>query len=299
MLKQGIHFDMPSADYFADPCPEPSLTQSIAKVLLAQSPGHARLEHPRLNPQPPQPEEYAAALAIGNAAHALMCGRGKDVVILEHDNFRTKAAQEQRDEISASGKTPILAKHHARAKAMVYAARNQLDAAGWIDAFYKGRGEVVLAWQEEGIWLRTMVDWIELAGHASDYKTTGMSVAPQNIGRLAVDAGWDVQAAMHERALNALEPKLAGRRRFRFIAQENFEPYALVPVELSEHWLTMGRKKLEFAISIWRRCIDNDEWPLYPSEPITPEYPGWQEQQWLNREIAESERLPADGIMAG
>jgi hypothetical protein len=289
-LGQGIHFDVPSAVYFSDPAPGPSLTQSIAKVLLDQSPGHAKLEHPRLTPRSPDDdgaEKYVAAQAIGNAAHKLMIGRGKDVTIVDADDWRTKVAKETRDKVIEAGRMPILAKHHVRVDAMVKAARVQLNDAGWKEAFRDGDGEVVLIWEEDGIWFRTMIDWMyDFNPFCCDYKTSAMSVAPHAIGRLAVDAGWDIQAAMHERGLNILRPEDAGRRRFRFAAQENYPPYALTPVEMSEHWLTMGRKKLQHAIDIWRRCMETDTWPLYPLAPIVPDYPSWQETQWLDREVA-------------
>jgi len=40
--RPGIYRDMSSEEYLNDPCPAPSLTQSIAKVLIARSPLHAK-----------------------------------------------------------------------------------------------------------------------------------------------------------------------------------------------------------------------------------------------------------------
>jgi hypothetical protein len=46
-----------------------------------------------------------------------------------------------------------------------------------------------------------------------------------------------------------------------------------------------------------------DRFPGYPLDITTPEFPGWAEQQWLDREIKDAarERLPQpdDLIMAG
>jgi hypothetical protein len=50
IIQPGIYYDITPADYFADPCPEPSATQSVLKVLLDQSPAHARCEHPTPGP---------------------------------------------------------------------------------------------------------------------------------------------------------------------------------------------------------------------------------------------------------
>ena len=46
----AIHTDISAEAYHADPAPEPSLSSSVAKILVNLSPAHARIAHPRLNP---------------------------------------------------------------------------------------------------------------------------------------------------------------------------------------------------------------------------------------------------------
>ena len=292
ITRPGIYFDVEANDYFADPAPVPSLTQSIAKTLLDRSPAHARLEHPRLAPPKDaadeEPEKYVAAQAIGNAAHSILIGRGKDLAEANFDNWRTKAAQEFRALNEATGRTVVLSKHLEQASNIVTATRQQLDAIGWKTAFRTGHGEVVLAWQEGDLWLRSMLDWLDEQGDVYDLKTTGLSVAPHVIGRMAADAGWEIQAAMHERGLNWTSgADRKARRNYQFVAVENEPPYALTAVEMSEAWLTMGRKKLNIAVSIWAQCVATDQWPAYPLHAITPEYPSYKEASWLTREETE------------
>ena len=52
--------DMPEADYHKDPSPTPSLSSSIAKLLVNESPYHAYRQHPRLRKQSPLPSEKIA-----------------------------------------------------------------------------------------------------------------------------------------------------------------------------------------------------------------------------------------------
>ena len=304
MLEQGIHFDVPSAVYFADPCPQPSLTQSLAKVLIERSPLHAWHEHPQLGAKPADDsdpedepvEKYDPAKAIGNAAHALMIGRGKEIAVADFDSWRKGEAKKVRAAAEAAGTVAILQKHFVRARNMVEVARQRVP-----HAFHgaPGNGEVVLIWREGDIWLRTMIDWLSPQRNVAwDFKTSGMSCAPHAIPSLMLNGGWDVQAAMHERGLNAIDPDGAGRRKFRFVSQENTAPYAVTVAELSEAVLTMGRKKLDHAIRLWGACMRANVWPSYPADVIYPEYPGWAEAKWLEREVAESER-PVNYMMAG
>jgi hypothetical protein len=302
ITKPGLYTSIPTADYHRDPCPSPSLSQSIAKLLIDRSPAHAWLEHPRLNPNW-EPSD-ATKFDIGNVAHRMFTGRGREVAIIAADDWRTTAAKDARKVVLEEGRMPVLTKDYERAGALVAAVNKRLAAMGLKDDFEFGDGEAVIAWREGDIWLRTMIDWL-LPGYRLSYdlKTTRASAAPQALSMRLVDAGWDVQAAMHERALDAIDPKNAGRRKFRFICVEADEPHESTVSELPESVLTMGRKKLEYAIGIWRRCMADNVWPGYPTEVLAPLYPGFKEQQWLEREMMESERaehgVPSDILMGG
>jgi hypothetical protein len=294
----GFYTTMTAADYFADPCPAPSLTQSVAKILLAKSPLHAWHAHPRLNPD--YRHDDNTKFDIGNIAHRLLIGRGKDVVVLDFDDWRKSAAKEAREEASARGQFAVLGKHYSKAEAMVRAAREQLHNCGLGELFEEGYGlgEVVTAWQEDNIWLRQMCDWLTTDLRAfADYKSTEMSAAPHTLSRKMVNDGWAIQAAMGERGLDTISPTTAGRRRYLFVVQEDTKPYALTVAEIGEAALTMGRKQLDMAVAIWRHCIETDRWPGYPEEIARPEYPGWAETEWLNREIAHDERRQREPML--
>ncbi len=293
----GIYTDMTAAEYHGDCCPKPSFSQSLGKILLDQSPAHARLAHPKLAPpivdEDEEPEKYVAATAIGNAAHAVLLGRGKQIAVGDFDAWRSKDAQKFKTEALAAGKTPILPHHMARAFAMVDAARKQLTAMGLTSPFdaLNGDPEVVLAWKERDLWARTMIDWLEHDHRlVIDYKSSGLSCAPHAVEDRPSVMGWDMQAAMHERGLDALDPVSAGRRKHLYINQENEPPYALTVILISEADLTMGRKKLAMAMDIWARCMVSGTWPAYPAEWVVSRPRGYLEAKWLEREITHHER---------
>lgn len=297
----GLFFNMSSADYLSDPCPSPSFTQSLAKVLLEKSPLHAWYSHPRLNSD--FREDNDRKFDVGNISHKLMIGRGKEIVVLdEYDDWRTKDARAKRDEAAEDGKIAVLGKHFSLADRMVRAAREQLEIRHLGHLFVDGMGEVVTAWREQGeFWCRQMIDWLTHDRYTFvDYKTTDMSVAPHGLGRMMVNAGWPIQAAMGERGLCAIDGDAP--RRFLFVVQETDAPYCLNVVEMSEAAMMMGHRQLSYAFDLWVECIKTDRWPGYPPEIISPEYPGWHESQWLEREIhdAARSRAPTENLlMAG
>lgn len=292
ITEPGIYYDFDETDYFADPTPGPSLTQSVAKIILDESAAHAKLAHPRLTPpaEGDDEEKYTAAKAIGNAAHKLMLGRGRDLEVLDFDNMRSGKAKDQYEEAVADGKLPVLGKHWQEATRMVEAAREQLSRCDYPDVFTDGHSEIVLAWQEAGLWFRSMIDWSADLRVVADYKTSAMCCSPYVVDTRPSEMGWDVQAAFHERGLDVLDPANAGRREHLFIAQENYAPYALSIVRISEADLTMGRKKLRMAADLWGRCLRSNTWPTYSAQTVHSRPKPWTETKTLEREIAHDER---------
>lgn len=291
-------YDIPAEVYHADPCVEPSLSNSIAKILIDQSPRHAWNAHPRLNPAH-EPDE-SSRLDIGTVAHTLLLGKGRDIVAVDAKDWATKAAKAARDEAREAGKTPILAKDLERAQAMATAASDQLAAVEGAElAFWQTQGtpEAVLVWKDAaGPWCRSMIDWTANDGLVIyDYKTTKASANPAKLGRLSADLGYEVQAAFIERGMVQLFPHIAGRLTFRFVFQEIEPPYLLSVVELDAAAREIGRKKVAYALDLWGRCLTSGNWPGYPAQIATVEYPPFAENAWLARELRE-EDMRAGGM---
>lgn len=301
ILQPGIHFDVSAADYHADPAPEPSLSSSIAKVLLEKSPRHAWHQHPRLNTAQDEASTPTRPMEIGTAVHALLLGRGGKVVVIAGDAYTKKDAQAARAAAYAAGECPILEADLAKAEAIVAAAREQLAEAGIADQFDQGAPEAVLIWQDRaGPWCRAMVDWLFIGkGTATivDIKTSSTSISPfgDALAWKVADMGYDVSAAFYERGLATLRPDLAGRINFRHLWIEMDEPHSLAVSELAVGNQTQAHKMVAAAIGIWRDRLaagtDARHWPRQPvliPEPIIR--PGRSFDHW-------NERL-ADGPLA-
>lgn len=292
----GIYREFDGEAYFADPTPAPSLSQSVAKVLIEHSPLHARQEHPKLA----QPidgddddgaEKYVKAKAIGNAAHAIMLGRGKKIWAVDHKDFTGKEAKEEKKAAIAAGAEPVLAKHIAIAEALVKAGRLQLAQTPDCDHAFNpatGAGEVVLANVENGMWLRQLVDWITNdLREVWDFKTTGLSASPYAAGKMMGDAGWNIQAAMSDRILAEIDPEGAGRRRYMFVCQEQYAPFEITVSEVDGAALMIGHKQLDYAVDRWRDAMTSGNWPGYPRKIIRPSLPDWSVNRWIEREALE------------
>jgi hypothetical protein len=285
----GIYDGISAPDYHADPCPEPSLSSSIAKLLCLSSPAHARQDHPRLNPD--AAHEEAERFDIGSAAHALLLEGDSGVVIVDAPDWRTKAAREARDAAYAAGKTPLLARAWADVEAMAIAARRQLDAHtdGGAGMFTAGKAEQTLIWREDRVWCRARFDWLRQPFDGDwaidDYKSTSGSANPDSWTRAMFGMGFDLQAAWYRRGLQVLTGADA---IFRFAVQETYPPYALSVIALGPDAMTIAEKKRLYALERWDECQRENAWPGYPTRTCWAELPPWEEAKWLGRELEET-----------
>lgn len=273
---------IPAADYHADKTgDQPSLSASIAHVLLTRSPAHAWTCHPRLNPDY-QPDE-SQTFDVGRVAHSLLLeGDGSHVVVIDADDWRTKAAKEQRELARAEGKTPLLARHYEQVQDMLEAVGEQilrLDVDPRV--FSAGKAEQTLVWDEQGVTCRARLDWLR-DDHAAidDLKTSSKTANPAVWSRGMFALGYDLQAAFYLRGLRAVTGAEAG---FRFVVAETTPPYAVSVVALAPSALTLANEKVDHALKLWRRCLETNEWPAYPTSVAYAELPAYEEMRWLER----------------
>ena len=267
-------YRMPAAEYHADPAPRPSLSSSLASILLERSPAHAAARHPRLTD--PVALETTRNMDFGSAMHELLLGGEVRVVTVNAPDWRTRAARASREEIRKACGIPVLAGDWPRMARMLAAAREQLARAGMAWAFSPARGfsEVSAFWQEEAagapIWGRARFDWIDpQSGLILDYKTTSMPLSMWK-RRALMELPGRVQPAWYRRAAGRLGVK---RPRFAFVVQETVEPFGLMVFEPGPRLLERGRADIDHAAASWSRCLGRGEWPGYPAKVETMEPP--------------------------
>lgn len=272
--------DVPSAQYHADDLGDtPTLSASIAKILVAQSPRHAYEQHPRLNPGYKRPEPKTE-WDVGTAAHALLL-EGETVahVVEGYDNWRTKDAQAEAVSARQAGKIPMLRKEWEEVAAMVDAAREELTAhPGFL---VDGQAEVTLLWETSGVACRSRLDWLR-DDHALilDYKTSRSADPVWFSERGIYDNGYDVKAAFYVRAVKAA---FGVDARFRWLVQEKKPPYVLSVVEPGASVLAIGNEKVDRALSLWRGCLETGVWRGYGAGVHVADLPAWEEARWLEK----------------
>lgn len=294
-MKPGI-YSICETEYQADNIGAdeiPSLSASIAKILINESPLHAWTAHPRLNPN--FQREERELFDLGTVCHALML-QGLDVGhIIQAKNkdgeivsdYKTNAAKFERDNARAAGRVPILQKHWERIQVMVVAGKVQIAAHREASDVFTdaGKAEQTLAWSDDhGVICRARLDWLRNDfTRIADYKSTGTSVNPEAMARFAVSQGWDIQASFYRRGVKAITGKDPD---FIFAVQEDGPPHALTAVGLSPSFIWYGDKRVQAAIDLWAQCLKSGKWPGYPNRIVYPDLPPYAEAAWLEKELS-------------
>jgi hypothetical protein len=261
--------------YYADPCPEPSLSSSIAKVLVGRSAAHAYLQHPRLGGKPRVPTKAMEAGSLVD--EILLNGEARVFRVSGFDNWKKDAAQNARDRARAQGLVPCLDHEYEKALDAVVRIREQLPAFGIV---LRGDDQVTLQWQEETSWgrkiyCRARLDHlIRTSGVIYDLKVTA-DAHPDAITRTMINMGYPLQGYAYQRAVAANFHDLAGRTRFELFFCEYVEPFCVVPARLGGSMEDLGRMQWERAVNMWGQCLETGKWPGYVTEAIRPDAPNW------------------------
>jgi hypothetical protein len=255
-------YDIPHERYLADPVPAGSLSSSGARRLLPPS-CPAKFRWWADNPEPPKPH-----YEHGHGAHKYVLGVGPELVIVEADNWKTKAAQEAQKKARAEGKVPLLREQHDRVKAMA-AKLHEHPKARWLFAAGHGMPEQSLFWTDRqmGVWRRARLDWLPdgRAGrmYLPDYKTAD-SAARDAIEKAIYSYGYHQQGAWYVDAVTALG--LAAEVVFLLAVQEKTPPYLVNVIEVDPEALRVGRDLNRQALEIFRDCLAAGRWPGYDND---------------------------------
>jgi hypothetical protein len=202
-------------------------------------------------------------------------GIGEPVRLIQHDDYRSKAAKDARASAYADGVIPLLGPEFDLMCAMKDAVRAHPIAAA---LFAEGDAEQSLFWHDTdtGVRLRARIDWLRPGAHrliAVDLKTTGTSADPKEWGSTAAKWKLHFQNAWYATALEQLG--LCENPGFVFVNVEKEPPHLVSVTQLSESAVDLGRRQMRRAIDLYAKCQAADEWPGYPPEIHVVDLPRW------------------------
>lgn len=275
-----------------------ALTSTIARELLLKSPKHAWTASRELNPN--YVEAQSEEFDLGRAVHQWLLEQKTDrFVVVDAPDWKKKTAQETRAEARAAHKFPMLAHQYAQMFECMKAAQLQIalfDDQPEPRPLMFGRPEVSLEWTERGVTCRARLDWLhDTHRYVDDLKTTSGSAHPDVWGRRNLwDKGYDVQAAFYLRGVRAVHGKQAD---FRFVVLELDPPYGMSVIGLEPEALALADQKVDRALDLWRECLENNIWPMYPHRVAYVEMPPWERMRSESAMTPNTNWLPTLGVV--
>lgn len=264
--EDGIYGGIPDTVYHSD---KHSLSSSGARDLLASPAKFAWQRN--------QPPKNARHFDIGHYVHGKVLGVGSPVVVIDADDYRSKAAKEQRDQAYADGLVPILRKEVAELDAMAEAVLAHPTAAA---LFEEGVAELSMWWHdtETGVRCRARTDWLREYPDGrrpiiGDVKTTGTGASPSAFSATAGKGGLHIQEAWYREA--ARECGIHDDPWFIFINVEKDPPHLVSLTQLTPRAVELGAARMRAAIDLYANCLANDHWPDYGPDIHTVDLPNW------------------------
>lgn len=277
VLHPGIHLGVPDHVYHSDPCERPSLSSGIMHRLLTMSPLHARVHHPRLNNDPTVEQETTEQLDRGQLAHAMLLGGLDKIIAVDPEKFpaektgnipdgwTNKAIRAERDRIRAEGKVPVFRAAYDEAFEMALRARRAISQCEIEIDLDQGDAETTIVWEEGKILCRARPDWMSKDRTLlMDYKSTAGVANPDLwIRRQMLPLGYGLQSSHYRRGVHA---RTGARPQWVFCVQENFPPFAVSFVGISESLDEIVERQRQTAYELWRRHIESNDWPGYSTK---------------------------------
>jgi len=268
LSEYAYHADMISNE-------RPSLSRSIIQKLIQKSPAHAKTAHPRLNPlwEP----ETKKAFDVGTVCHQLLLDGAAGVQVIHADNWKSPKTREKGEEARAHGMIPLLEHEWESVQAMMTAVRSKIGD----DYFSGGDHELTLAWEDDGVLCRARVDYLSADRRViRDFKTSS-NAEPFKFSRGSFfDHGYDLQDAWYRRGVRAC---FGVDATFELVVAEKDAPYESIVFDSDPATAALANEKIEWALAVWKRCLETGEWPGYDTRTHSVSPRPWDEEQWYRR----------------
>lgn len=267
-MKPGLYLEeISEVDYHNDALGDGlTLSCSIGQALVLECPAYAWLRHPKLGGQPFKPNND---MDRGTLLHALLLGKGREVAIIECQDWKKPGNRELRDAHRAEGRVAVTRKLYDEcipaAKRIAEKLANRRDPV-----IFDGHSEVTIIWRERAtngaeVLCRARLDHVS-GPNVYDLKITG-DANPKTLSKGHLTSmGYDIQRAAYTRALESVDPRLVGRVNYRVVFCEWEPPYCVQPVQCAGSMRELGERKWQLAIDRWEQCVRTGNWPDYSDD---------------------------------
>lgn len=287
-------YDLPEAEYHADPVAGGSLSSTGARKLLPPS-CPAKFRHWLDNGEAPK-----RIWDEGSAAHKLILGAGPELVRFPGTGVNPEAWQKEADKVAvaklrAEGKVPLKPSSWDLVHGMADALRADPVAAPFF-APGTGRPEQTLVWGEHAEWwdadgaghwttvpCRALVDWLPNGPTAlgrmvlPDFKScasASLETTEKDIARF----GYYIQLRFYERGLIALglaDETVQGVLVF----QERDEPYLVTVRQPDEEARRLADRRINEALSLYAEATATGRWKGYADDVVMASLPPWETKE--------------------
>lgn len=291
-------YSMPSTEYHGDCCDGPSLSSTGARTLAQQCPAAYRWQ----KENPPIKEEFE----IGNATHLLVLEPHlfeQSVRRIPMDSYRTKEAQQMRDEAREAGLLPLITKQQEQVDGMRASLLNDPIAQFALkNGIEVERSMFARDPEFEGVWVKCRPDILPASRHyLADLKTT-TDADPSAFSNAIANYGYHQQAAWYRWVVELVMGYRASA--FYFLVVSKSPPYLVTTVQIDDEAIAWGEILNRYARGIFAWCLEHDQWPSFtpditqPPAAFTVGLPFWAKRELERRHEAGELTIPQERIAA-
>lgn len=265
----GIRYGMSEAEYHS----RPELSSTEARMILDAP---AKYRWRKDNPPLLDPSDK---FDVGSAVHSTVLGTGYEVVVLDFPDYRTKAAQQARDEARDAGKVPVLTEKYAEVTAMAEAVLAHPAARGLFGQDGAAEVSVFATDPDTGVDVRARFDYLPaiVPGRrvvAVDLKTT-INASKRAFEKSVATYGYATQRAWYLDTLRWAAGPFEHAPELVFVAVEKEPPYLTAVHQLPAVWAEQGHKLAAIARRTYVECMTSGVWPGLPDDVQLLDQPAW------------------------
>lgn len=265
----GIYHDITNEQYHA--------SKGVSKSgipLLLRSPKHYWANY--IDPER-EPRIETKAFKIGSAGHKLVLEPeefyDEYMVLPEKIDVLHGATKIKKEYIALQNEKGLIDLKRAEFESISKMAEavSRHPEAG--PMFSSGNAETSFYWidKDTGVKCKCRPDYWIPGIAIPDYKTTE-DARPEKFAKSCGEYTYHIQAAFYSDGVQALTDEILD---MPFVAHEKNSPYELRVYWIDPSHVSIGRSDYKRALEIYARCIENDDWPGYPTQVTTISLPSW------------------------